>query len=891
MKKLLLYIALSVATLAQAQQLMPTEQQKTDAPTLLKSHELRTAVVPAAATLPLRASADYTTEEVNEYGIIMSPAAGEERTYTRVGGAIAYNYMESKCVTLEQEGGLVLVECNDGTVYMKQPISNYGLNYAADSWIKGKREGHKLVFPGNQKVNHVTMYGMDDGVRVCHGNYSASSYYEYVPDREAPIVFTESDDGYQLFLDGTDEKHIIGVFWDDGDFALMGNFETELVADGSAFEETVVTPPENLETEYYILEGKNYKDGQPYLLDVEIGFDGNDAYLTGFSTTFPESWIKGTRDGNRIVFPMAQYIGTDAGTNLYVYGGYIQNGGVAISDFYLTYNPQKDAYVGSTGLLITRGKVASTVIIAEHLSNITMYRPGQGEIPVVDIRYDIPEGDMKTYARFGGNYYTFFGYILDGRQEGKHIDIVTAPNGKTIYMMNPISQGATEPGSWIEGTIGTDGKIHMPLGQYTYQDPDSGLAMQTALLRLTVTGDAASPILDFVYDDSYDEVTFTIHPDGSLTLDPVTDEVIYEGYPSTCYGLIYNDDLTWTGYGDYDTRYVPFDAAYVTIPSNVAHQKWAYHYSDGTNDLAAEVLVGIDGDKFYMAGLNANTPEAAIVGNIADGKVTFASDQYIGNSAYDIFLYMVGANYTTVDAYDEEFDFHYSYQQYEYLPNLVFDYDAADRRLTSSGNVALLVNQGVGATNVFTPTVVGLQPYFLGFDEMAATPADPSVIDYGFYYDEYGYDVAEFFIPTKDVDDNYIATDKLYYIVWTRRGDVSEPLVLTPDVYEGLDNELTEVPYSLTVTNTSGWSSVIAGGKRVMLFETGYDDLGIQSIYYGAGERRTSSIVWWGGTTEDGIAAIAAPSASFAIYSLDGRRVASPAKGLYITTDGKKFVK
>lgn len=891
MKKLLLYIALSAATLAQAQQLAPTQQLNSDAPTVLKTHESRTSVAPAAAHLPLRASADYTTEEVNEYGIIMSPAAGEERLYTRVGGAIAYNYMEGQLYTTVQEGGLVLVECSDGTVYMQQPISNYSLSYAAESWIKGKREGQKLVFPGNQIVNHVNMFGMDENVRVCHGHYSATDYYGYVPDRDAPIVFTESEDGYQLFLEDTDEKHIIGAFWDDNEFALGGNFETELVADGSIFDETLITPPANLETEYYILEGKNYKNGEPLLLDVEIGFDGDDAYLTGFSTTFPESWIKGTRDGNRITFPMVQYIGTDAGNNLYVYGGYIQNGSVAISDFYLTYNPQKDAYVGSTGLLITRGKVASTVIMAEHLSNITMYRPGQGDKPVVDIRYDVPEGELKTYARFGGSYYTFFGYILDGRQEGKHIDIVTAPDGKTIYMMNPISQGATEPGSWIEGTIGTDGKIHMPLGQYTYQDPDSGLAMQTALLRLTVTGNVASPTLDFVYDDRYDEVTFTIHPDGSLTLDPVTDEVIYEGYPSMCYGLIYNDDLTWTGYGDYDTRYVPFDADFVTIPTNIAHQKWAYHYSDGTNDLASEVLVGIDGDKFYMAGLNANTPEAAIVGTIANGKVTFPSDQYIGNSAYDIFLYMVGAEYTTIDAYDEEFDYHYSYQQYDYLPNLVFDYDVASRRLSSTGNVALLVNQGVGTTNVFTPTAVGLQPYFQSFEELAATPADPSVIDYGFYYDDYGYDVAEFFIPTKDTDDNYIATDKLFYIVWTRRGDVSEPLVLTPDVYEGLDSELTEVPYSLTVTNTSGWSSVIAGGKRVMLFETGYDDLGIQSIYYGAGERRTSSIVWWGGTTDEGIATIAAPSADGAVYSLDGRRAFLPTSVLRIKDGKKRIVK
>ena len=918
MKKVMLFLLLlcAISTSAQQPQWSSNEggsptllaphtsriQPQVSDPTLDRNLRLAQAPVPVtdaatiggAYTLRHRASSDYTVEEVNEFGLIMAPAAGEERIYMRSGECLIYNYTSEECVPSVQTGGLTLVECPDGTVYMKQPVSCYGLSYAGDSWIKGKREGSNLVFPGSQKVNYTSAFGMNASMSVCHGKFSAKADKQYIADRSASIVFSETDDGHQLFLEGTDQQHIVGVFWDDDNsFTGYGDYNTELALNADAFEESLVTPPDDLETTDFIIEGNDYRTGEKISQWCTMGFDGDDVYLTGFSFFMPETWIKGTREGNRLTFPKEQYIGKDAGYDMYVYGGYLYDNGAAISDIYLVYNEAKQTYTSPSGLLVTRGKVTSSIMLAEYLNGIRIYLPGTDEQPEVNIRYDVPEGTLKTYARTGGSYYTFFGYILDGRQEGKHIDVVYAPDGKTVYMMNPISQASTEPGSWIEGTIGNDGRIHMPLGQFTYQDPDNGLAMQTAVLRLTVSGDALSPILDFVYDSSFSEVTFTIGDDGSLTLDPLTDEVIYEGYPSMCYGLIYDDDYTWTGYADYDTRYLPFAESVTTIPNGVPTQSWAYMYSDGTNDVAAEVQVGIQGDKMYLAGLNSNVPEAAIVGTIDGAKVSFASDQYVGNSAYDIFLYFVGAEYTEHSAYDEEFDFSYTYNTYSFMPALVFDYDAQAQRLTSQGNVAVVINQGMGSTEVFTPITVGLQPSFVGFEEHAAVPASPSVLDYGIYYDDYGFDVAEFYVPTVDTEGNYIATDKLYYIVWTLRNGSAEPLIFTPDEYEGLDRELKEVPYDLTVTNTSGWSSIIAGAKRIVLFNTGYDDLGIQSVYYGAGERHTSDIVWWkGGPSEDeGIALPVVDATASAVYAIDGRRIATPNhRGVQIVK-GQKVIK
>lgn len=843
-----------------------------------------------AYTLRHRAPGDYTTEEVNEYGIIMAPAAGEERVYERAGNSLIYNYTTEECVPAQQSGALTLVETTDGTVYMKQPVSCYGFSYAGDSWIKGKREGNKLVFAGSQKVNYTSAFGMDASMSVCRGVYGAKYEKGYGPDREATIVFSETSDGYQLFLDGTDSQHIIGVFWDDDDsFTGYGDYDTELALNTEGYEEPLVTPPAGLVTTDLIIEANDYRTGEKISQWCTMGFDGDDVYLTGFSFSMPETWIKGTRDGNRLTFPREQYVGKDAGYEMYVYGGYLTDSGAAISDLYFIYNEAKQTYTSPSGLLLTRGKVTSQIVLAEYLSAISIHPEGIGGKVDVNIRYDVPEGTLQTYSRTGASYYTFFGYILDGRQEGKHLDVVygdvDAAGRQKVFMMNPISQASTDPGSWIEGYISPDDhRIHMPLGQFTYQDPDSGLAMQTAVLRLTVSGDPMSPLLDFVYDDRFSEVTFTIGDDGSLTLDPMTSEIIYEGYPSMVYGLIYDDDYTWTGYADYETRYLPFASSVTTIPAGLKAETWAYMYSDGTNDVASEVRVATDSKTMYIAGLNENAPAAAIVGSIEGDRVTFASDQYVGNSAYDIFLYFVAAEYTNHEAYDEEFDYHYTYRTYEYLPSITLSYDAAARRLTSTSPVAIVVNQGQGSTGVFTPTAVGLEPSFVGFDETAATPATPSVVDYGFYYDDYGYDVAEFYVPTLDTEGRYMRTDKLFYIVWTLPvGSEAEPLVFSPYEYEGLDRELTEVPYSLTVTNSTGWSSVIAGAQRIILFtpytaatgEPGYSNIGIQSVYYGAGERRTSPIVWWepaDPSIDEGIDSVLTPTTSTtAVYDMNGR--------------------
>ncbi len=86
--------------------------------------------------------------------------------------------------------------------------------------------------------------------------------------------------------------------------------------------EAVVTPPAALETQGYRMNGYIFDGSSWEVVDrtLQIGIDGNDVYLQGFSVYLPEAWIKGTlnEDFSQVTFPM-QYYGDYYGYDLYFY--------------------------------------------------------------------------------------------------------------------------------------------------------------------------------------------------------------------------------------------------------------------------------------------------------------------------------------------------------------------------------------------------------------------------------------------------------------------------------------------------------------------------------------------------------------------------------------------
>ena len=108
----------------------------------------------------------------------------------------------------------------------------------------------------------------------------------------------------------------------------------------------------------------------------------------------------------------------------------------------------------------------------------------------------------------------------------------------------------------------------------------------------------------------------------------------------------------------------------VTPPTSIDAETW-YLSCFGEYDYDAEVKVVVDGNDMYVQGLGFEIlPDAWVKGTIANGKVTFAKGQYMGEASdyygdYD--LYLTGYDYKAGSMCD-----------------LVFDYDQANGLLTTS---------------------------------------------------------------------------------------------------------------------------------------------------------------------------------------------------------------
>lgn len=319
-----------------------------------------------------------------------------------------------------------------------------------------------------------------------------------------------------------------------------------------------------------------------------------------------------------------------------------------------------------------------------------------------------PEGTVRTYLRDGGAFYAYYGEPTMGSQQGTVIDVVTAPDGKTIYMKNPISQA--NAGTWVKGSLDEAGKIHVPLGQCV-QYFNMGYGWKTTVLKMLSYDDWNGA--QYYIADTMDEVTFSVSPDGStITMDDLQGPESQGGYPGAMYALVYTDDNSFVGYADYESVYTPYDMSYTTIPDGLATEQWEFTYSNAQPGEVEQLPVARDADRLYIAGLSLDDPAAAIVGTIDGDKVSFASDQYVGCSS-GFLLYAFGASYETKTFYDEEWGETYTTNVMTPQPTLDFTLDRSTGEMRAADNTALVLNMGKVADAGINYISVSLDPVFL----------------------------------------------------------------------------------------------------------------------------------------------------------------------------------
>lgn len=463
-----------------------------------------------------------------------------------------------------------------------------------------------------------------------------------------------------------------------------------------------------------------------------------------------------------------------------------------------------------------------------------------------DIIYSA-EGEERSYYRKTTAYFVAAGSVQQARMEGSACNIVLGDENK-VYVYNPITQYDTY--SYIVGQRDGDTiTFHTPQivdVQYNedYTESTNIYATKFRKKKLSAT------TYTFVADSINTDLKYVIKGD-SISL---------VGGDSIMLALA-NAEGTWGGYGNAGDVLRKFTDTTVEVPADAEELTYAMKCSDGTGKGVSVVFKDND---IYIKGIASAHPDSWVKGNVVGSTITIPSMQYLGlNETYGYYFYLAGAKKKEV--YDPSDDV--TYIEYELVPNITMTLDEKSR--TFKTDLSLLYNAGNG---MLSYDAAYDSPEFSPFNDVATTPATPTISTYMEYNEDAGYGGLVFTLPTEDVNGNWINPEKMKYIIY---GD-DKAYEFTTDLYTGIEENMTEVPYSFT----DDLDFVLQDGEHIVfLYEGGYSKMGVQSVYYGGDERTVSPIVY---QTSDGIKVKTTAPVSTDFYDLQGRRLNNPTPGLTI---------
>lgn len=471
-----------------------------------------------------------------------------------------------------------------------------------------------------------------------------------------------------------------------------------------------------------------------------------------------------------------------------------------------------------------------------------------------DIIYSA-EGEKRSYYRKTTAYFVAAGSVQQAKMEGSACNIVLGDENK-VYVYNPITQYDTY--SYIVGQRDGDTiTFHTPQivdVQYNedYTESTNIYATKFRKKKLSATS------YTFVADSINTDLKYVIKGD-SISL---------VGGDSIMLALA-NAEGTWGGYGNAGDVLRKFTDTTVEVPADAEELTYAMKCSDGTGKGVSVVFKDND---IYIKGIASAHPDSWVKGNVAGSTITIPSMQYLElNETYGYYFYLAGAKRKEV--YDPSDDV--TYIEYELVPNITMTLDEKSR--TFKTDLSLLYNAGNG---ILSYDAAYDSPEFSPFNDVATTPATPIISTYMEYNEDAGYGGLIFTLPTEDVNGNWINPEKMKYIIY---GD-DKAYEFTTDLYTGIEENMTEIPYSFT----DDLDFTLQDGEHIVyLYEGGFSKMGVQSVYYGGGERTVSPIVY---QTSDGIKVKTTAPVSTEFYDLQGRRLNNPTLGLTIMkvtyTDG-----
>ena len=373
----------------------------------------------AAVLLALPALAAEVTDD---YGVITSPADGVHKVYKRAGKA----YSSSSDDAQNQSGRMEMVECEDGTVYIKDIVSLFANN----TWVKGTKSGNTITVPTGQ-----TVYDEEDswgwGTYIYELKWGSSTYNEWwdeytktVDNTKTEITFTVSGD--VITLNGSAEDSYIGIFQrTDGSSSYTfryGDYDAvwTLDADYEPVSTDLVEAPAGLTAENWYT---TYTSGStPVKRTVLVGFSGESVYIQGLFTDFPEAWAKGTISGTTATFKAMQYLGTKSSKNCWLTGE-------GLEDLVMTYDADKQKLTATGSVIVTNSEDKVSAVAT--YTDVVLF----AEDEKID---ELPYSNALTS---GSDYLQFI--VIDANSDGKTWGFNTSNGVRYSY------SGSNDGDDWL----------------------------------------------------------------------------------------------------------------------------------------------------------------------------------------------------------------------------------------------------------------------------------------------------------------------------------------------------------------------------------------------------------------------------------------------------------
>ena len=524
---------------------------------------------------------------------------------------------------------------------------------------------------------------------------------------------------------------------------------------------------------------------------------------------------------------------------------------------------------------LDRGKLVQNITLAPTAqAGITKAKAAK-TVEFSDIISETPEGEVQTYVRYGSSFYAYYGYIYFSSQNGLPLEMVTASDGKTVYIKDPIAN--LQYGNWVKGSI-EGNQLHLPLYQTLCETTDGVFGLVKS--DMVDNGDGS---VTWIPDYEATEVVFAIEEDGTLKLQGT--DANETGYGSSLLAAINIATDKWTGFGDFESVFEPLTDNIASVPESIDFEEFTCKDDNGVN----LVKVGIDGERIYILDLFA----APLVGTIDGNKVTFTTDQFLGLSR-GYYEFATTANYEVIGHDD---GYYWEEIVYNTVPSLEYVFDTENKTMTPvADKVAFISNRGKSAHGISAVTTYYRDASFKPFIEVADTPVTPYFYYYAGEYDgQWGF---YFFTPNETVGGEYIMKDKLEWAVYTDE----DIYTFTADDGYSLSEDMTWFPTGFLDDNY-GWDIFCDGDAMLVtlhMYTTLCNEVGIQSRATFDGISYYSDICYIDvATGESHVVEFTEPvgisnvvtQPSVRLFDLQGRRMENITNGLMIRNGKVVFMK